>query len=110
MKRSFTKYPSSYVKSSYSIPATNECVPYWQFIKSDLPGSLKELVMTIKENLASLGFVSNVGGSGFESVDSDTIGIDIDVKLDKSAAELSDDEVSAINECGAELGGINFEI
>jgi hypothetical protein len=98
------------ISASYSIPATNECVPYWQFAKADLSGSLKELIARIKDNLINLGFVSSVGTSGFESVNSDTIGVDVDVQLDKAAAELSDDEIFAINECGAELGGKNFEI
>lgn len=108
--RTFTKYPKNYVKASYSIPADNECVPYWQFDKSVISGSLRELVTMIKDSLASLGFVSKVGTSGFESVNADTIGIDIDIQVDKNADELSDAEINAIEDCGLDLGGKNFRI
>lgn len=100
----------SYVKSSYSIPVSNECVPYWQFDKNTVGTSLKELIRNIKDNLSALSFVSNVGTSGFESVNSDTFGIDIDVEIDKDTNDLSDDEIRAIADCGAEFGGKNFEI
>lgn len=108
--RTFTKYPKNYVKASYSIPADNECIPYWQFDKSAISGSLRELVSLIKDSLASLGFVSKVGTSGFESVNADTIGIDIDIQVDKDVNALSDSELQAIEDCGAELGGKNFNI
>ena len=110
MARHFTKYPKNYVQSSYSIPAPNECVPYWQFDKSSISESIRGLVSAIKDNLSSLGFVSSVGTSGFEAVNSDTIGIDIDIQVDKDVNELSDSEIQAIEDCGAEFGGKNFEI
>lgn len=110
MKRTFTKYPSNYIKSSYSIPATNECVPYWQFDKANIAESLRELVKKIKDNLSQLDFVAKVGTSGFESVSADTIGIDVDIEIDKDADELSAAEIQAIEDCGAELGGKNFDI
>ena len=39
-----------------------------------------------------------------------TIGIDVDIEVDKSAAELSDSEIQAIEDCGAEFGGKNFSV
>ena len=109
MRRTTTKYPK-YVKSSYSIPASNECVPYWQFDKSAVTNPLKDFIKSIKDKLSALGFVSSVGTSGFEAVNADTIGIDIDIQVDKSTDELSDAEIDAIEDCGAELGGKNFRI
>ena len=108
--RKTTKYPRNYVKSSYSIPVSNECVPYWQFDKSAVTGPLNELIKEIKDRLAALGFVSKVGTSGFEAVNADTIGIDIDIQVDKSTDELSDAEIDAIEDCGLDLGGKNFRI
>ena len=101
---------SDYIKSSYSIPASNECVPYWQFDKANIVGSFRELVNKIKDNLSKLGFVSKVGTSGFETVGADTIGVDVDIEIDKNADELSANEIQEIEDCGAELGGKNFEI
>ena len=110
MARQFTKYPSSYVKSSYSIPASNECVPYWQFDKNTVGNSLRELIRDIKDNLSQLSFVSRVGTSGFESVNPDTFGIDVDIEIDKDTNNLSDAEIAAIEDCGTGLGGKNFEL
>ena len=98
------------VKASYSIPTLNECVPYWQFDKANIVGSFRELVNNIKDNLSKLGFVSKVGTSGFETVSPDTIGVDVDIEINKNADELSADEINLIEGCGAEFGGKNFEL
>ena len=107
--RRFTKYPSSYVKSSYSVPLANECVPCWQF-DSHTVTSFRELADMIRSKLSMLGFVSGVGTSGFASVNPDTFELDIDVQLNKNVNELTPDEVDAIEECGLGFGGMNFEI
>ena len=98
------------IKASYSIPASNECVPYWQFDKAAIVEPLRELVKKIKDNLSQLGFVTSVGTSGFESVNADVIGVDVDIEIDKDANELSADEINLIEGCGAEFGGKNFDI
>ena len=98
------------INASYSIPASNECVPYWQFDKAAIVEPLRELVKKIKDNLSQLGFVTSVGTSGFESVNADVIGVDVDIEIDKDVNELSADEINLIEGCGAEFGGRNFDI
>ena len=98
------------INASYSIPASNECVPYWQFDKAAIVEPLRELVKKIKDNLSQLGFVTSVGTSGFESVNADVIGVDVDIEVNKDANELSADEINLIEGCGAEFGGKNFDI
>jgi hypothetical protein len=110
MAHNITKSRQDYVKSSYTIPVANECVPCWQFSKTEFTGSFKELVRNIKNSLSNLGFVTSVGTSGFEPINSDTFAIDIDIQMNKDVEELSDDELNAIEDCGLEFGGKNFEI
>ena len=108
--RHFTKYPSNYVRASYTIPVANECVPCWQFSKADFTGSFRELVKNIKNSLSNLGFVTSVGTSGFAPVNSDTFEVDIDIQLNKDAEDLSDEEIDAIEDCGLAFGGKNFDL
>ncbi len=99
-----------YIKNSYSVPVANECVPSWQFSKADFSGSFKELVRNIKSNLANLDFVTSVGTSGFEPINTDIFALDIDIQMNKDLDELSDTEIDAIEDCGLEFGGKNFEV
>ena len=109
MARKFTKYPSNYIKSSYSMPVANECVPCWEF-DSHAVDSFRELAGKIRNKLSRLDFVTNVGTSGYETVNPDTFALDIDVQMNKDLDELTDDEIEAIEDCGLLFGGKNFEI
>lgn len=99
-----------YIKNSYSLPVDNECVPCWEFDKADFSGSIKELIKGIKSNLSRLDFVSSVGTSGFSPVNSDTFALDIDIQMNKSADDLTDSDIDAIEDCGLEFGSIHFEV
>lgn len=99
-----------YIKSSLALPAANECVPGWFFNMGEYTGSFRDLRDQLSERLLRLPFVTKVDTAGISFERDGMFEVNLDVYMEKNFDELTDNEIDAIEDCGQDIGSVDFEV